>query len=149
MKTAIIFGSTNGRTRRVVREVVAQLGRPIEAFDAGEGLTPERVAPFDTWLFFAPTYGDEELQPDLERFVFGLSRRLEGTRFAVCELGNYYGYDDLSFGAARIIRDRLMGLGACEFVEPASIDSFPQMDWDTLRRWTALLENRLNAPHGS
>lgn len=144
MKTAIIFASTNGRTRRVVRDVTQQLAHETELFDAGAGVSLERLRGHAVWVFFAPTYGDEELQPALEEFVYGLTEPLDGRRFAVCEFGNYYGYDDMSFGAARIIRERLLRLRATELCEPASIDSFPQLDRGTLQRWTVLLDEKMN-----
>ena len=144
MKTAILYASSHGRTRKVVSEAVAQLSVRPDVFDVKDVTDPEFLKSYDVLLLFCPTYGDEELQPDMESFLQRFDLDLSGRRFAVCELGNYYGYDDFSFGAGRIIRETLLGRGAEEFCEPLSLDSMPRLNREHLLSWIRLLDEKLN-----
>lgn len=101
------------------------------------------LARYSLLLFFVPTYGDGEVQEDMEQFMLQLSSPLSNKYFGICELGNYYGYDDFAHGAMPILRQHLKSLGAKEFVPPVSIDSLPKKDWANLDRWTALLNDQL------
>ncbi len=137
MKTGILYGSCHGRTRKVVEHVRARLAVEVDVHDAKEVADPAALAMYDILFVFCPTYGDEELQPDIESFLLRFDTRLDGRLFTVCELGNYYGYDDYTFGALRIIRSHWVALGARELCGPLSLDSLPQVPWGHLDRWIA------------
>jgi len=94
---------------------------------------------YDLLLFLASTWGDGELQIDMEHFFVQNHIDLSGKYYAICELGNYYGYDDYEFGALRIMQCQLQQWGGHEFVEPFSMDSLPRKDWDGFARWCNLL----------
>ena len=87
----------------------------------------------DITLFICPTYGDEELPPAMENFLCSITctKKL----FVICELGNYYGYDDFRFGALKIIDAHLKSLGWNEFFPALSLDSMPSIDWTTFENW--------------
>jgi len=147
MKAAILYASSHGRTRKVLGEVLQHLALRPDVYDVKEGMAQDRLADYDLLVFLCPTYGDEELQEDMENFLDAFTLDLHGKRFAICELGNYYGYDDFSFGAMRIIRARLLQLGGKELCEPLSLDSFPKTAWGHLSDWVKHLNTKLHAGH--
>jgi flavodoxin len=144
MNAAILYASSHGRTRKVLGEVLQQLAIRPDVYDVKAGLTQTRLAEYELLVFLCPTYGDEELQEDMEDFLDGFTLDLSGKQFAICELGNYYGYDDFSFGAMRIIRQRLLALGGTELCEPLSLDSFPKTAWSHLQAWVDHLNSTLH-----
>jgi flavodoxin len=168
MKTALIYSSTNGRTRRVVTEALKHLRVRPEVFNAKEPFDPRRLGDYELFLFFSPTYGDQELQEDMEAFLrefFSpscsgdgieemeaflrkLTFNLDGKFFAICELGNYSGYDDFTLGAMPIIRSHLTQMSAIELCEPLSLDAFPRIHWGHLLDWLELLNRRINEHAG-
>jgi flavodoxin len=145
MKSLVIYGSTWGSTRKIVRHLPEILCFPIDIVDV-KTLTDSSV--FDSYellLFFAPTSGDEELQLDLEDFIARHLHRLEEKYYAVCELGNYFGYDDFKFGAEKILSRFLSAIGGQEFVPPFAMETFPYKDFDGLARWCKLLNEKVSA----
>jgi flavodoxin len=148
MRTAILYGSTHGRTRRVVARVEKFLATSADAFDVKEIQPEQTLQGYDLLLFFCPTYGDEELQEDMEAFLLGFDGDLRGKLFVICELGSYYGYDDFSFGAMRIIRAELLARNATELCEPLSLDSFPRMNETHLIDWIGYLNGKINEQIG-
>ncbi len=144
MKAALLYGSSHGRTRKVVAESVRLLTIKPEVFDVKDLPAEEQFAAYDILLFFSPTYGDEELQPDMEEFLRQFSLNLTGKRFIICELGNYYGYDDFSLGAMPILRRCLVELGGEELCSPLSLDSLPRVNWAHLNRWIEYVNRSLN-----
>lgn len=95
----------------------------------------EQFAVYDLLLFFTPTYGDGELQPDMEEFIRRFTLDLTGKYFVICELGGYIGYETFSFGAAGILSGCLLRQGAREFCRPLSLDSLPRLHWPHLYCW--------------
>lgn len=144
MRTAIIYGSSHGKTAKVVAEVVQYLNTHVDVYNTKEFKNPDVLRAYDLLLFFSPTYGDEELQEDMESFLRRFEQDLSGRYFAICELGSYYGYDDFSFGAMRIIRRHLLKLNGQELCEPLSLDSFPRINWRHLLDWVDYLNGKLN-----
>jgi flavodoxin len=143
MKAALLYGSTHGKTRKVAGRVTEQLRIKPDVFDVKSLASHEVLTHYDLLLFFCPNYGDEELQPDMEVFLAALRTNLEGKLFAICELGNYYGYDDFHLGAMPIIRRHLIGLQGRELCEPLSLDAFPRTNWGHLERWIDLLNRTI------
>jgi hypothetical protein len=78
----------------------------------------------------------------MENFLVQINFLLNEQYFAMCELGNYCGYDDFVFGALPIMKQKLLSHGAKEFISPLSLDSLPKKDWHLLQRWCNLLEAR-------
>ena len=143
MKAALLYSTEHGKTRKVVAEVVRQLQVAPEVFDVAGGVSMETLASFDLLIFFTPTYGDEELQDDMENFIAGFDLDLTEKHFVICELGNYYGYD-FAFGAMPIIRRRLLELHGTELCEPLSLDSLPRLNWGQLARWISRVNDSLH-----
>ena len=144
MNIVILYASTHGKTAKVVAETVQHLNAPAEMFDVRSVESAERLAGYDLYLFFAPTYGDEELQIDMERFLLRCELDLAGKYFAICELGSYYGYEDFSFGTKRILRKYLLEWHGTELCEPLSLDSFPRINREHLLDWVDYLNGKIN-----
>ncbi|HET7537860.1 MAG TPA: flavodoxin family protein [Candidatus Didemnitutus sp.] len=145
MKIALLYSSQHGRTRKAVQEALPRLAAQADLFDAKDLPTAAQLLAYQVWLVFTPTYGDEELQLDMENFLRGFSADLAGRRFAICELGNYGGYDDFSFGALHIVRRRLLELNGVELCVPLSLDSMPRISWEHLHQWVAVVNQHLAA----
>lgn len=139
MKGLVLYGSSTGNTRRVANRLPEHLQFPIDVLDVSTVLDAVLFMQYDLLLFLAPTWGDGELQIDMEAFFVRHQIDLQGKPYAICELGNYYGYDDFEFGALRIMQHQLKLWGGREFVEPFSMDSLPRKDWDGFARWCDLL----------
>jgi flavodoxin len=127
MKT--IYASEHGRSKKVAQQ-----------FDNFHNAKEMPMLDEDIILFICPTYGDEELHPAMENFLISIT---EKKSYVICELGNYYGYDDFSFGAKKIIESHLKQLGWSEFFPSLSLDSMPSIDWKTFNIWKDKLENAL------
>ncbi|MBK8465876.1 MAG: flavodoxin domain-containing protein [Chloracidobacterium sp.] len=144
MKIALLYGSSHGRTRKAVNESLERLTIKPDVFDVKDLTSTEQFSVYDILMFFCPTYGDEELQPDMEKFITDFSLDMSGKQFVICELGNYYGYEDFSFGAMQIIRRHLLELGGRELCSPLSLDAMPRVEWNQLRRWIEYVNGNLN-----
>jgi len=83
--------------------------------------------------FFCPTYGDEELPPVMDKFIYKIQTK--SLQYILCELGNYFGQDDFEFGAAIIIKTKLDSLGWAQIGNTLSLDSFPKIDWKSFYAW--------------
>jgi flavodoxin len=144
MKIALLYGSSHGRTRKAVNESLERLAIKPDVFNVKDEPLKGNLSDYDLLMFFCPTYGDEELQPDMEKFITNFSLDLTGKRFVICELGNYYGYEDFSFGAMPILKRHLIGLSAEELCSPLSLDAMPRVEWGQLHRWIEYVNGNLN-----
>ena len=91
MKTALLYASSHGRTKKVLTEALELLDVEPDVFNVKDGVDQGRLEEYDLLIFFCPTYGDEELQDDMENFIADFDLELAGKQFAICELGNFYG----------------------------------------------------------
>lgn len=140
MKALLVYGSTWGNTAKVVQRVPALLSFPVNIVNVRTLTDDGLFRNYDLLLFFVSTAGDQELQQDMEQFLTKRRPDLHGKPYAVCELGNYFGYDDFDFGAERILSHFLRKGGGRELIPPFCMDSFPNKDWSNLARWCDLLD---------
>lgn len=143
MKALVVYGSTRGNTRLVANRLPGLLAFPIDIVDVKTLDGPDIFKEYDLLMFFASTWGDGELQIDMEKFLVREAMQLHGNPYVICELGNYYGYDDFNFGAERILQHFLKAAGGVELVEPFSMDSLPHKDWVGLGRWCDLINTTI------
>jgi flavodoxin len=129
-RIALIYASERGLTRQVAGQIVQNLRHPTDLFEASAARDLEA---FRTLILVAPTHGDAELHDDMESFLQRLT--LRGRRYVLCELGNYYGYDEPGFGSVRIMRARLNALDWSEAFPSLSLDALPELDWPDLAAW--------------
>lgn len=144
MKALLLYTSRFGRTRQVVREALRLLAIKPEVVEIGPDLAEDRLSDADLLLVFTPNYGDGELHEPMEEFLRRLKADLPMTRFAICELGNYGGYDDFSFGALHKVRTILLSLNAIELCQHLSLDSMPRLDSRQLDRWINMVNATAN-----
>lgn len=138
MNSVIIYATKHQRTKIVVQEFIKRVNIPVyNVINIAADLEK-----FDFFIFFCPTYGDEELPESMEQFL--LNFKLLNKKYTICELGNYYGYDDYQFGALKIINYHLNNLGWQEVVESFSLDSLPRIDWDSFKNWENKVYSFLN-----
>jgi flavodoxin len=139
MKALVLYGSTWNNTRSVVNRLPQLLAFPIDIVDVKTVKDASIFGGYDLLIFFASTAGDQELQADMEQFLARQVIELDSKPYAICELGNYFGYDDFDFGAERILSYFLHAGNGCEVIPPFAMDSFPRKDWSGLARWCNLL----------
>jgi flavodoxin len=92
-------------------------------------------------IIVTSNYGDEELPPNLENYLIAL--RTRDKEYALCELGNYFGYESEYFGCKRIVQGILLRLGWME-LSNISLDSFPELDLGSLDDWIMVLNEILS-----
>lgn len=146
MKTVVLYASSHGSTRRVVKTLAETVQFPFDCFDVKSLTDSNSMGKYDVFLFFSPTYGNEELQQDMERFIVNFKLDMSSKYYAICELGNYYGYET-DFGAMKIIRHHLVKLCGKELVGPLSMDSLPKKDWKAFATWCGKLNAILRETH--
>src|SRR3569832_205455 len=135
MKSLVIYGSTLGNTRLVVKRLPELLKFSVDIVDVKTLADSQVFHEYDLLLFFSSTWGDGELQADMESFLVREALRLDGKPYAICELGNYYGYDDFNFSTKHIQQKKQETARNNKQVEPFSMDSLPYKDWVGLSRW--------------
>lgn len=136
MKIALIYATKHNHTKHVVDKIKVDFN--FEIFDVKVNPAIEQ---YELILWFCPTYGDAELPLDMEDFLQKI--KLTNKKFIVCELGNYYGYDDYQFGALKIIKSHLISLGWQESMEGLSLDSLPRINWDAYYAWCERLNGHV------
>jgi len=147
MKASVYYVASNQScaSARIVDRMAEKLHFPMECVNlvASERRDGE-LAKADVVIFVAPTYGDQELQADMERFLVS-TRITPEVRYVVCEIGNYYGYDDYRFGSGEIIDRLLAAKGATRLMNLASIDTLPRLDWQGIDQWIERVNRTLQA----
>ncbi|MFN0186055.1 MAG: hypothetical protein ACKVQR_19750 [Aquabacterium sp.] len=123
-----LWGRPESNAAKVASHLASRLQLPVvDYFSQPDAVTPASL------LLVTPNMGDGEIPEPVEWFVRDRCATL--TRFGVVEIGNFYGFDDWGFGAGDRIRKVLAGRGLEEGIRPLSLDTLPQIDWDTLERW--------------
>jgi flavodoxin len=95
---------------------------------------------FSLLILVCPTYGDEELETDMENFLIKSNwNNHRGKYFTVCELGLYRGYLETSQGAGILISNYLKLKGLLLRCNILSIDSMPLEDFSLIKKWSDAL----------
>lgn len=141
----VLYASSHGSTRAVVKRLATMVRFSVDCFDVKDLKDWSSLDHYQAFLFVSPTYGNEELQPDMEKFIVNFKLDMSRKQYAICELGNYYGFDS-DFGAMRIIRYHVEKLCGTELISPLSMDSLPKKDWKALATWCGKLNEVLQ--HG-
>lgn len=142
-KMAIVYGSLTRSGNTFVAAERLQKTLPeadlVHVEDFGD------PSAYSVLVFLTPTAGNEELAEPFERFFDREDVDLSHARYALCELGNYYGYDLFEYGAAKILRRLVEARGGKEFFPTLSLDTLPLIDWDLFDHWTTALRVRIEA----
>lgn len=123
MNIQIIYDSNHGHGKKVAESFNQKIYHVNDIFEIYE----------DFVVFICPTYGDEELPESMEKFMLNL--KTKNKFYSICELGNYYGYDDFKFGSAKIIEHFLIKLDWKSFYKNFSMDSLPNLNWECFNEW--------------
>ncbi len=123
------WGRPGSNSSKVAAHIARRAGIEVADFFA------ERDRPVPPQLLIVtPNLGDSEVPEEVERFL--VARGPEIRQWVVVEIGNYYGFDDWSYGARERIALHLQSIGVADEALPgAGIDSLPLIDWATLDRW--------------
>lgn len=129
-KIALLYATKHNHTKKVVDNILVDF-----QFDVYNVSNCDQSVfhHYDLIIIFCPTYGDEELPLEMEDFIHKLT--IINKAFVICELGNYYGYDDYQFGALKILKNQLLSLGWTEAMPGLSLDSLPKIEWDCFYKW--------------
>lgn len=127
------WGRPGSNSAKIAAHIAQRNGYALTDFFTQQvAAMPERL------IILTPNHGDAEVQEDVEKFL--VARGHEIQTWVVIEIGNYYGFDDWSFGARERIALYLKKLGKGEEALPgAGIDTLPQTDWKTIDRWCDML----------
>lgn len=143
MKVAILYGSTHGTTKRIIKKLSDYISFEYDIFNVKDISVNTFLLDYELLFFICPTYGDEELQDDMEEFLKYFKFDLSSKKYVICETGNYYGYDNFEFGAKKIIDWHLRNLGATEYYPGFSLDTLPKIDWESFEKWFNNLNSRI------
>ena len=145
MKIALYYAALNpkGSSAGIVERLNEKLDLSIDFKNVIDNPNVSDIVNYDFLIFLIATYGDQELQEHIEKFLISIYQDLTGKRFCVCELGNYYGYDDFSFGSGQIIENYLSSRNAQKYMPTSSIDSLPKIDWWAVDYWIGQLRINL------
>ena len=137
MKTIVVYAAVGpqGSSAKIVAALPTLVTFPFEAINVLPDPLNVPLPDFDRALWVVATYGDQELLDQVENFLLARGPEFSGSKFSICELGNYYGYDDFEFGAKHIIESRLRELGCAELSPGVSVDSLPKLDWRAVNAW--------------
>ncbi len=147
MKALVYFAAPNpnGSSMQIVKRMQEKLSSKIEIRNiSSDTIDVTEINNFKTILIITATYGDQELQDNMENFLTSIKSDLSSQLYIICEIGNYYGYDDYTFGSGKIIGDYISGLGAKQLLEMTSIDSLPKLDLVAVDNWINKLEKALS-----
>lgn len=143
-RVLVLYASSHGKTRRVADRVAKGIERAATLACVTDLHNPQQLLDYNVIVVCCPNYGDGEVQADMEAFLQTLDLDLHEQSVAVCELGNYFGYEGFSFGAMSIIRQELVSRGASELICPLSLDSVPRMSESQLQKWIDHLRGALD-----
>ena len=143
-KTAIIFGSVTrtGNTFVAADKILKLLG-DADLYHADDIDDPGVLSAYKLFVFLTPTAGNEELAEPFERLFDREDLNFSHSEYAVCELGNYYGYDLYEYGAAKTLRRLIEGRGGRQFHPMLSLDTLPLTDWELFDGWAESLRLRI------
>lgn len=122
----VLHNNKTGNNALVAEIICEKFGCGSVAADSNPDLSP-----FDLVIVVVSNTGDEELSQPMEDYLFNL--RLEGKRYFVCELGNYFGFENYS-GCKKVAFKLLDELG-WDRLGDVSIDSLPTLDTVKLNEW--------------
>ena len=123
------WGRPSSNSAKIAMHIAQRAGLEfVDFFSRSDASMPAKL------VIVTPNHGDAELQEDVEKFL--VARGKEIGQWVVLEIGNYYGFDDWSYGARERVALYMKKNGKPEEALPgAGIDTLPQIDWATLDRW--------------
>jgi flavodoxin len=137
MNYLIVYASRGNSAKKVAEVIRSDFQVKPEIICLNEKkITAERLK-FDYLILICPTYGDEELETEMENFLIDSDWSLHVQKmFSVCELGLYRGYKETAQGAGLIIAKFLKAKGMILNQKIMSVDSIPLEDFSLITKWS-------------
>jgi flavodoxin len=140
MIVLIVYSSKGNSTRFVAEEISKSHDDNCEIYCLNNQRIRSENLRFDHLILVCPTYGDEELEIEMEKFLIESDWSNHNNKsFSVCELGLYRGYADTSQGAGKIISRYLKEKNLCRKGVIYSVDSIPLGDLSLVKKWSKSL----------
>lgn len=98
-----------------------------------------KIKKYKTIIFVVSNVGDEELCQPMEDFVCNI--KTKNKKFLICELGNYFGFEDYA-GCKKIVIKILENLN-WEKISDISLDSLPKLDLQSLNSWISEIKHKI------
>jgi flavodoxin len=137
MDTVILYASRGNSAKKVAEFILKNLDHEAQIMCVNNKSLVPNPLDFDYFIFVCPTYGDEELEADMERFLISSDWKIHfGRFFSVCELGLYRGYLETNQGAGVIISKYLQSKGLIMHKNILSVDSIPLEDYTLIKTWS-------------
>ena len=143
MQSLIVYNASGNSSSRLATRLRELVNFDSQVRDVGECLSSEVMQPFDLLLFLCPTYGDQELQADMETFSLVNHTGMVGKQYAVVSMGTYDGYDWFEPMGGMFLHRYLQSIQCEPILKPDAILTFPFVDWPAFDRWV----DKLNAWH--
>ncbi len=145
MKSIIIYSAPNktGSSAKIANKVYFHLNENALLFNISETKMEIEMTNYKVLIFIVATYGDQELHDSYEEFMIAKGNFNSSHKFSICEIGNYYGYDDFELGGGRIVKTHIENLQAKEILPMYSIDSLPLIDDRKLNKWLVDLSKKI------
>lgn len=122
----VLHNNTTGNNAVVAKIICERFGCTSVAAASNPDLSDS-----DLVIMIVSNAGDEELSQPMEDYLFNL--RVTDKRYFVCELGNYFGFENYS-GCKKVAFKLLDELGWTRLGD-VSIDSLPVLDVEALNAW--------------
>lgn len=136
MKRLIIYASRGISAQRVAQAINENFINKFQIICVNNEEIDAQMLEFEHLILVCPTYGDEELETGMERFLINSNwNKHKSKKFSVCELGLYRGYEDVTQGAGRIICEFLKSKGLIMTTKLLSVDSIPLEDFSLINKW--------------
>lgn len=144
-RTLIVYAAahTRSNSNKIIQYLINNLEGDFTPLNLTQNMEFEAWKDCHRIVFLAANYGDQELHDLFEEFILRYCDFFEDKICFVGEIGNYYGYDDLEFGAGRILIDYLKTNGASVMEPLFSIDTLPFIDRRMLENWIKYLSHPL------
>jgi flavodoxin len=141
MKDNLILYASRGNSAKKVAEFLQEnLNDNSQIICVNNNVIKAEDFNFSLLILVCPTYGDEELEADMENFLIKSNwNNHRGKYFTVCELGLYRGYLETCQGAGAIISNYLKSKGLLLHSNILSIDSIPLEDFSLIKKWSDAL----------
>lgn len=137
MDTLILYSSRGNSAKKVADSILENLKQNAQIFCLNNNDIRAQSLNFSSLILVCPTYGDEELETDMEFFLINSDWNNHVNKFfSVCELGLYRGYTETSQGAGAIISNYLKSKGLFLHKKILSVDSIPLEDFSLIRKWS-------------
>ena len=137
MNTLILYSSRGNSAKKVAESISKNSNHKSKIFCLNNNEIKAQSLDFSYLILVCPTYGDEELESDMENFLINSDWNNHSNKlFSVCELGLYRGYTETSQGAGAIISKYLKSKGLLLHKKILSVDSIPLEDFTLIKKWS-------------